>query len=92
MTAVDVLVVGGGPAGVAAASAAARAGLTTMLVDQRSALGGALHVQPAVGVSAIPMPGRQTRRWRRLTDELAALPVETRLRTSFAGLDAAGIT
>jgi flavin-dependent dehydrogenase len=37
---VDVLVVGGGPAGVSAAVAAARAGAKTMLVEQHGALGG----------------------------------------------------
>lgn len=91
MTGVDVVVVGGGPAGVAAACVVARAGLSTMLMDQRSALGGALHVQPVAGVPAVPMPRRQTTRWRRLTDDLTALPVETRLMTRFSGLDAAGI-
>jgi hypothetical protein len=37
---VDVLVVGGGPSGVAAAVGAARAGARTMLVEQSGALGG----------------------------------------------------
>ncbi len=37
---VDVLVVGGGPAGCAAAIAAARAGATTMLAERSGALGG----------------------------------------------------
>ena len=39
---VDVLVVGGGPAGVAAARAAAGAGLEVMIADDRPAWGGAL--------------------------------------------------
>ena len=37
---VDVLVVGGGPSGFAAAVAAARAGAATMLVEQTGAVGG----------------------------------------------------
>lgn len=37
---VDVLVVGGGPAGIASAMAAARNGASTMLVEQRGYLGG----------------------------------------------------
>ena len=39
----DVLVVGGGPAGLAAALAATRAGARVMLVDDRPVLGGALQ-------------------------------------------------
>lgn len=37
---VDVLVAGGGPAGVAAAIAAARSGARTLLIEQRGFLGG----------------------------------------------------
>ena len=36
----DVLIVGGGPAGMAAASTASNAGLSTVLIDERPALGG----------------------------------------------------
>ena len=39
---VDVLVVGGGPAGLAAARAAARAGARVLLADERDELGGSL--------------------------------------------------
>jgi sarcosine oxidase subunit alpha len=38
----DVLVIGGGPAGLAAAAEAARAGARTILIEQRSELGGHL--------------------------------------------------
>lgn len=40
VTGVDVLVVGGGPAGIAAAIAAARAGARTALVERYGFLGG----------------------------------------------------
>jgi heterotetrameric sarcosine oxidase alpha subunit len=41
----DVLVVGSGPAGIAAARAAARAGARVMLVEERTSLGGALRFE-----------------------------------------------
>lgn len=45
----DVLVIGGGPAGLAAAHAAASAGADVTLVERDSALGGALLASPATG-------------------------------------------
>ena len=47
----DVLVVGGGPAGLAAALAAASAGAQVTLVDERSKLGGQYFKQPAEGLA-----------------------------------------
>lgn len=43
----DLLVVGGGPAGLAAAAAAAQAGLDVVLVDERGKLGGQYYKQPS---------------------------------------------
>lgn len=50
--AVDVAVIGGGPAGLAAATAAALSGARTLLVDEQPALGGSLRVDPRFGVAA----------------------------------------
>lgn len=50
----DVIVVGGGPAGVSAAIEAAKSGLSVMLCEQRPALGGAIHRQPAEGATPLP--------------------------------------
>ena len=47
----DVLVVGGGPAGIAAALSAARSGARVILAEQQAALGGALLDRPAGGTS-----------------------------------------
>jgi sarcosine oxidase, subunit alpha len=48
---VDVLVVGAGPAGLAAARAAAAAGATTLCVDEGDVPGGSLLAQPGQGPS-----------------------------------------
>ncbi|HJO68662.1 MAG TPA: 2Fe-2S iron-sulfur cluster-binding protein, partial [Rhodospirillales bacterium] len=63
----DVLVIGGGPAGLAAASIAAEAGLDVMLVDERGKLGGQYYKQPAEasGVSGALLD-RQFRRGREM--------------------------
>lgn len=45
--ATDVLVIGAGPAGLAAAAAAGEAGARVVLVDERAALGGQYFKQPA---------------------------------------------
>ena len=45
----DVLIVGGGPAGLAAAAEAAAAGLSVCLVDERPTLGGQIFKQPGPG-------------------------------------------
>jgi len=45
----DVVVVGGGPAGIAAATEAATSGLAVALVDERPTLGGQIFKQPGPG-------------------------------------------
>jgi thioredoxin reductase len=45
----DVLVVGGGPAGLVAAAIAAEAGLDVVLIDERLKLGGQYYKQPGAG-------------------------------------------
>jgi sarcosine oxidase subunit alpha len=51
---VDVLVVGAGPAGLAAALASGRSGASVMLVDESSEPGGTLLSEPAVVVDGKP--------------------------------------
>lgn len=52
---VDVLVVGGGPAGIMAAEAAAKGGASTMLIESRGFLGGNL----AIGLPILGFLGRK---------------------------------
>ena len=50
----DVLIVGAGPAGLAAALAAADSGARVMLCDEQAEMGGALLDEPAVQIAAQP--------------------------------------
>jgi NADPH-dependent 2,4-dienoyl-CoA reductase/sulfur reductase-like enzyme len=54
----DVAVIGGGPAGLAAATAAAKAGAVTLLVDDQLRLGGSLLADPRFGVAAADTAAR----------------------------------
>jgi thioredoxin reductase len=50
----ELLVVGAGPAGLAAAVAAAQAGVDVLVVDERAALGGQYYKQPASSFTVDP--------------------------------------
>ncbi len=84
-----LLVVGGGPAGMSAARAAADAGLRTVLVDERPTLGGQIFKQPGPGfrISDPRAMGRQWRFGRSLIEETLGSAVEIRLRTSVVSLE-----
>lgn len=93
MTDGPVLVVGGGPAGASAAASLAEAGLPVLLVEQRDALGGAIHRQPAPGhAHHIRLPARHRRNWAALTARLSTTAgrIEIRTRTIFLGVDGQG--
>jgi len=62
----DVLIVGGGPAGLAAARAAAVEGLRVVLVDENAETGGTLLSEPHLRIDGRPA-------WDWLADEIAAL-------------------
>jgi glycine/D-amino acid oxidase-like deaminating enzyme len=85
----DVLIVGGGPAGMAAASTAADAGLKTVLVDERPTLGGQVYKQPGPGmrVTDAREMGAQYLAGRRLIDEVEASKAAILLRTSVVDLE-----
>lgn len=66
----DVLVVGAGPAGLAAALAAGRSGASVTLVDENAEIGGTLLSEPAIVID-----GKPAWDWLAATAaELAALP------------------
>ena len=57
--AVDLLILGGGAAGLSAAIAARRCGLDVLVVEERTALGGQYYKQPAAGLDAPPLDPQQ---------------------------------
>lgn len=86
----DVLVVGGGPAGVAAAVEMARAGLAVTLYEQAPRLGGAIHRQPNDPSRPVRVPRPQRRRWQALSDALLASSVEVLCQHMFVGVEGSG--
>lgn len=82
-------VIGGGPAGMSAARAAADAGVPTVLLDERPTLGGQIYKQPGPGFRVVDARalGGQWRSGRRLIDAAESSPVDIRLRTSVVSLE-----
>ncbi|RLQ87568.1 sarcosine oxidase subunit alpha [Notoacmeibacter ruber] len=77
----DLLVVGAGPAGIAAALSAARAGARVILVDENPEMGGSLLADPAVTID-----GKKAWGWLdHSLGELAELGVKLMTRTTAIG-------
>lgn len=87
----DVLVVGAGLAGMAAACCLGEQGLRVWVVEQAPTWGGAVLRQPAGGTDA-RLRGRHQARWERLLERLARLHARVTVRCGlqFSGLDADG--
>jgi len=87
---VPLLVIGGGPAGMAAAIEAARAGLACTLVDEAPRLGGQIYRQPPYGfrVHDTKELGRDYARGEAFRAELAAVGarIEVRPNTTVLGI------
>ncbi|WP_285028573.1 FAD-dependent oxidoreductase [Plantibacter sp. ME-Dv--P-122b] len=88
----DLLVVGGGPAGMAAAASAAELGLDVVLIDERPTLGGQVYKQPGPGMSVTDAGemGKQYRAGRALIDEVEASRATVLLRTAVVDLEPDG--
>ncbi|HEV2370780.1 MAG TPA: NAD(P)/FAD-dependent oxidoreductase [Streptosporangiaceae bacterium] len=84
-----VAVVGGGPAGIAAAAEVARAGLRCLLVDDAPRLGGQIYRQLPVEFEVRQGHGlgRDFRRGDRLRDELRMVADRVRFRTGTSVVD-----
>jgi NADPH-dependent 2,4-dienoyl-CoA reductase/sulfur reductase-like enzyme len=78
----DLLVVGGGPAGLAATVEASARGLAVALVDERPALGGQIFKQPGLRVTDHRVLGRDHLRGRRLIDAAERSGARIMLRTA----------
>ena len=73
----DLLVIGAGPAGLAAANAAASAGLSVIIIDERSKAGGQYFKQPGKGFAITPAAlDAQFREGAGLIAEVAASPAQ----------------
>ena len=88
MSDVACVIVGGGPAGLAAARTAARHGVRVTLVDDSAALGGQYYRQmpPWFRPSAGSVPARGSEAGRALIAEVRALGVELRLGATAWGI------
>lgn len=86
----DVIIIGGGPAGLAAAIEVARSGYTVELVEQRESLGGAIHRQPIEGVAPINQAAGPKARWQALADAFAAARIPVRHASVLLGVDGDG--
>jgi thioredoxin reductase len=81
---IDLLIVGGGPAGLAAAAEGAAAGLSVCLVDERPTFGGQIFKQPGPGfrITDPTAVGREYVRGRELTAAAERAGAELLPRTS----------
>ncbi|MGI8335761.1 FAD-dependent oxidoreductase [Actinomadura scrupuli] len=85
----DLLIVGGGPAGISAALAASTAGLSVVLADERPTLGGQIYKQPGPGFTVTDPAAmdRQFRYGRALIESLDGTGVDVRPRTSVVAVE-----
>jgi thioredoxin reductase len=86
----DVIIVGGGPAGMAAAGVVARHGLCVGIIEQRQKPGGAIYRQPIAGVTPVARSRAAGRRFQSLLSDLDRPGVNFLSSRVFLGIDADG--
>ncbi len=90
MAEIDVLIVGAGPAGMAAAIEAGKAGLRVVVLEQRQTPGGAIFRQAIADAPAVRIPPRVAAIRHELLAAFAASRIETRYGHVFLGIDGDG--
>lgn len=88
---VDILIVGAGPAGIAAICALRNSSHSVLWIDQRTKAGGAIHRQPANPGVSVSAPKSVKAQWERLDATVRASAIPLKTQTVFVGLDADGI-
>ena len=90
MAEIDVLLVGAGPAGMAAAIEAGTAGLHAVMLEQRHTSGGAIFRQAIGDARPVGIPPRMAAIRNDLLATFAACRIETRYGHVFLGIDGDG--
>ena len=90
MSEAKVVIIGAGPAGLAAAGELARAGRASLLIEQRQTPGGAIHRQPAGAAKPLPLSAAASRRYESLMRGIATPLVRLCASTTFLGVDGDG--
>ncbi|CAN7727212.1 FAD-dependent oxidoreductase [Neorhizobium sp. LjRoot104] len=91
MREIDILIIGAGPAGLAAAIEIVRSGLSVAIIEQRETIGGAIYRQSVPGAVQVAQPPAVKARWHRLARDFAACGISVQYSGMFLGIDSDGV-